>query len=267
MWTPRAAPLHRKTRPSRPQSRAGHSRVRTTAIRPTAAGAGTRYRSVPVLHCRPGRFVRRSCSPFPAGFRHPLGFPALSLALPVPHNFSLDFMKPRWRAWRFRSGRASLPKRCWTGVAGHHGPGADRVCKAFDFRDGRGRWQRASCCAALTDLGRPRLAASGSALLWRCVAASRTRWRRRLSRHGRRGSGLGAGWRPTSSALEHLMAHGTRAAPGPLSALNCGIWWAPGMAGWAGSGSRRVRGACGPATPDRLGRARACTGCWDCAGC
>ena len=39
----------------------------------------------------------------------------------------------------------------------------------------------------------------------------------------------------------------TRAAPGPLSALNCGIWWAPGMAGWAGWGSRRVRGACGPA--------------------
>ena len=37
---------------------------------------------------------------------------------------------------------------------GIHGLGqvADRVCKAFDFRDGRGRWQRASCCAALTDL-------------------------------------------------------------------------------------------------------------------
>ena len=33
----------------------------------------------PVLHCRSGRFVRRSCSPFPAGFRHPRGFPALSL--------------------------------------------------------------------------------------------------------------------------------------------------------------------------------------------
>ena len=29
---------------------------------------------------------------------------------------------------------------------------ADRVCKAFGFRDGRGRWQRASCCAALADL-------------------------------------------------------------------------------------------------------------------
>ena len=29
---------------------------------------------------------------------------------------------------------------------------ADRVCEAFDFRDGRGRWQRASCCAALADL-------------------------------------------------------------------------------------------------------------------
>ena len=57
---------------------------------------------------------------------------------------------------------------------GIHGLGqvADRVCKAFDFRDGRGRWQRASCCAALTDLeaaghvSLPR----GSALLWRCVA-------------------------------------------------------------------------------------------------
>ena len=79
MRTPRAAPLHRKTRPSRPYARAGHSRVRTIAIRPTGAGAGTRYRSVPVLHCRSGRFVRRSCSPFPAGFRHPRGFPALSL--------------------------------------------------------------------------------------------------------------------------------------------------------------------------------------------
>ena len=39
-------------------------------------------------------------------------------------------------------------------LQGIHGLGqvADRVCKAFNFRDGRGRWQRASCCAALTDL-------------------------------------------------------------------------------------------------------------------
>ena len=29
---------------------------------------------------------------------------------------------------------------------------ADRICEAFDFRDGRGRWQRASCSAALADL-------------------------------------------------------------------------------------------------------------------
>ena len=29
---------------------------------------------------------------------------------------------------------------------------ADRVCEAFDFRDGRDRWQRASCCRALSDL-------------------------------------------------------------------------------------------------------------------
>ncbi len=29
---------------------------------------------------------------------------------------------------------------------------ADRVCEAFDFRDGRGRWQRASCSAALAAL-------------------------------------------------------------------------------------------------------------------
>ncbi|MCY3561682.1 MAG: transposase, partial [bacterium] len=37
---------------------------------------------------------------------------------------------------------------------GVHGLGqvADRVCEAFDFRDGRGRWQRASCSAALADL-------------------------------------------------------------------------------------------------------------------
>ena len=35
---------------------------------------------------------------------------------------------------------------------GSLGQVADRVCEAFDFRDGRGRWQRASCCRALTDL-------------------------------------------------------------------------------------------------------------------
>ena len=29
---------------------------------------------------------------------------------------------------------------------------ADRVCEAFDFRDGRGRWQRASCASALAAL-------------------------------------------------------------------------------------------------------------------
>ena len=29
---------------------------------------------------------------------------------------------------------------------------ADRVCEAFDLRDGRGRWQRASCRKALADL-------------------------------------------------------------------------------------------------------------------
>ena len=47
MRTPRAAP----TRPPGP-------------IRPTAADAGTRYRSVQVLHCRSGRIVRRSWFPF-----------------------------------------------------------------------------------------------------------------------------------------------------------------------------------------------------------
>ena len=40
---------------------------------------------------------------------------------------------------------------------------ADHVCEAFDFRDGRGRLQRASCCAALTDLE-----AAGHVLLPRC---------------------------------------------------------------------------------------------------
>ena len=40
---------------------------------------------------------------------------------------------------------------------------ADQVCEAFDFRDGRGRLQRASCCAALTDLE-----AAGHVLLPRC---------------------------------------------------------------------------------------------------
>ena len=36
---------------------------------------------------------------------------------------------------------------------GSLGQVADRVCEAFDFHDGRGRWQRASYCAALADLG------------------------------------------------------------------------------------------------------------------
>ena len=40
---------------------------------------------------------------------------------------------------------------------------ADHVCEAFDFRDGRGRLQRASCCAALTDLE-----AAGHVSLPRC---------------------------------------------------------------------------------------------------
>ena len=35
---------------------------------------------------------------------------------------------------------------------GSLGQVADRVCEVFDFRDGRGRWQRASCCRALADL-------------------------------------------------------------------------------------------------------------------
>ena len=35
---------------------------------------------------------------------------------------------------------------------GSLGQVADRVCEAFDFRDGRGRCQRASCCRALADL-------------------------------------------------------------------------------------------------------------------
>ena len=35
---------------------------------------------------------------------------------------------------------------------GSLGQVADRVCETFDFRDGRGRWQRASCCRALSDL-------------------------------------------------------------------------------------------------------------------
>ena len=35
---------------------------------------------------------------------------------------------------------------------GSLGQVADRVCEAFDFRDGRGRWQRASCLRALADL-------------------------------------------------------------------------------------------------------------------
>ena len=46
---------------------------------------------------------------------------------------------------------------------GSLGQVADRVCEAFDFRDGRGRWQRASCCAALADLE-----AAGHVSLPRC---------------------------------------------------------------------------------------------------
>ena len=35
---------------------------------------------------------------------------------------------------------------------GSRGQVAERFCEAFDFRDGRGRWQRASCSRALSDL-------------------------------------------------------------------------------------------------------------------
>ena len=66
---------------------------------------------------------------------------------------------------------------------GSLGQVADRVCEAFDFRDGRGRWQRANCCRALSDLqaaGHVSLPASQAA---RGVGAGRgcfrTRWRRR----------------------------------------------------------------------------------------
>ena len=47
--------------------------------------------------------------------------------------------------------RAVLDGSVSEGIEGL-GQVADRVCKAFDLRDGRGRWQRASCCAALADL-------------------------------------------------------------------------------------------------------------------
>ena len=47
--------------------------------------------------------------------------------------------------------RAVLDGSVLQGIDGL-GQVADRVCEAFDFRDGRGRWQRASCCAALADL-------------------------------------------------------------------------------------------------------------------
>ena len=66
---------------------------------------------------------------------------------------------------------------------GSLGQVADRVCEAFDFRDGRGRWQRASCCRALSDL---QAAATSRCLRVRRLAALgagrgcfRTRWRRR----------------------------------------------------------------------------------------
>ena len=41
------------------------------------------------------------------------------------------------------------------------GPVADRVCEAFDLRDGRGRCQRASCRKALADVSRLRLILEG----------------------------------------------------------------------------------------------------------
>ena len=85
---------------------------------------------------------------------------------------------------------------------------ADRVCEAFDLRDGRGRRQRASCCAVLADLE-----AAGHA---RCLApgarAAGVR-RGRVLPHpvppavdvpGTRSASCGTwrwyGWRPTSSA-------------------------------------------------------------------
>ena len=87
------------------------------------------------------------------------------LALPLPQNFSLDFMKPL--RYGGRHGDSESVSRILRGNlarlrdvldgavsqgVGSLGQVADRVCEAFDFRDGRGRWQRASCCRALSDL-------------------------------------------------------------------------------------------------------------------
>ena len=80
MPTPRAAPLHRKTQPSRPQSRARHSRVRTTARSgpPGPAPALGTGRFGCYTADRVDSFVGH-VPLFPRDSGHPRGFPALSL--------------------------------------------------------------------------------------------------------------------------------------------------------------------------------------------
>ena len=86
-------------------------------------------------------------------------------ALPLPQNFLLDFLQPLRYGGRHGDSESGLtystgqPRRLRDVLDGAVSQGvgslgqvADRVCEAFDFRDGRGRWQRASCCRALADL-------------------------------------------------------------------------------------------------------------------
>ena len=96
---------------------------------------------------------------------------------------------------------------------------ADRVCEAFDFRDGRDRWQRASCCRALSDLQ-----AAGHVSL-------------PAGRGARGGGGRAAGARHRGG--------GGRAGHGPRGCGSDGSWWKPTSSGRSGTpdGVRHPRGA------------------------
>ena len=94
-------------------------------------------------------------------------FEMMTLGLPVPHICSLDFMNPLGYGAR-HGGQNQVGRRLRANLSRLHdvvnsadsqgmtslGRLADRVCDAFDLRDGRGRLQRASCVKALGVLER-----------------------------------------------------------------------------------------------------------------
>ena len=122
-----------------------------------------------------------------------------------------------------------------------------------------------------------RLASGARAAACAARVCRRTRCRRQWTcpAHGRRVAGPGAGTggdRRAAPGLEHAdgVEHPRGASPFVGPQLRYPVSSAHGWLGGA-SGSRRVRGACGPATPASAGTmgagAATCTGCWDCAGC